>query len=310
VSAWFLPSASALVHSFIGATLCATSVGITARVLQDLGRSQTTEARIILGAAVIDDVLGLVILAVVSGVIAAADRGGSLSYGSVALILGKATAFLVGALAVGAFLTPKLFHLASKLRARGVLLAIGLTFCFLLSWVSGKIGLAPIVGAFAAGLVLEELHFRDFVERGESSLDAMIHPISGFLVPIFFVLMGMRTDLRSFSSSSVIGLAAMLTVAAVAGKQVCSLGVIGKGIDRLSIGIGMVPRGEVGLIFANIGLALTAKGERIVEPATYSALVVMVIVTTMITPPALKWSLGRGGKAKPPSDSDGTERSS
>ena len=186
--------------------------------------------------------------------------------------------------------------MAAKLRARGVLLAIGLTFCFLLSWVSGKIGLAPIVGAFAAGLVLEELHFRDFVERGESSLDAMIHPISGFLVPIFFVLMGMRTDLRSFGSSSVIGLAATLTVAAVAGKQVCSLGVIGKGIDRLSIGVGMVPRGEVGLIFANIGLALTAKGERIVEPATYSALVVMVIVTTMITPPALKWSLGRGGK--------------
>jgi Kef-type K+ transport system membrane component KefB len=296
VSAWLLPTASALVHSFVGATLCATSVGITARVLQDLGRSQTTEARIILGAAVIDDVLGLVILAVVSGVITAADRGGSLSYGAVGLILGKATAFLVGAVVVGAFLTPKLFRLASKLRARGVLLAIGLTFCFLLSWVSGKIGLAPIVGAFAAGLVLEELHFRDFVERGESSLDAMIHPISGFLVPIFFVLMGMRTDLRSFGSSSVIGLAATLTVAAVAGKQVCSLGVIGKGIDRLSIGVGMVPRGEVGLIFANIGLALTAKGERIVEPATYSALVVMVIVTTMITPPALKWSLGRGGK--------------
>jgi len=174
-----------------------------------------------------------------------------------------------------------------------VLLAIGLTFCFLLAWVSGKIGLAPIVGAFAAGLILEELHYRDFTDRGEHALDAMIHPISGFLVPVFFVLMGMRTDLHSFGNASVIGLAAMLTLAAVAGKQVCSLGAIGKGIDRLSVGIGMVPRGEVGLIFANIGLTLTARGERIIEPSTYSALVVMVIVTTMVTPPALKWSLGR-----------------
>jgi len=305
VSAWLLPGGSALVHAFIGATLTATSVGITARVLQDLGRSQTTEARIILGAAVIDDVLGLIILAVVSGVVVAADRGGALSYGAIGLIMGKATAFLVGSLVVGVLLTPKLFHLGARLRGRGVLLALGLTFCFLLSWVSGKIGLAPIVGAFAAGLILEELHYRDFTERGEHPLDVLIHPISGFLVPIFFVLMGMRTDLRSFGNTTVLGLAALLTVAAVAGKQICSLGVIGKGIDRISIGIGMVPRGEVGLIFANIGLALTARGERIIEPSTYSALVVMVIVTTMITPPVLKWSLGRGGKTRPPPESAG-----
>jgi Kef-type K+ transport system membrane component KefB len=308
VSAWLLPAASELVHAFIGATLSATSVGITARVLQDLGRSQSTEARIILGAAVIDDVLGLVILAVVSGIIMAADRGSSLSYVSVGFILGKATAFLAGSLVLGVFLTPRLFHYASRLRARGVLLAVGLTFCFLLSWVAGKIGLAPIVGAFAAGLILEELHYKDFVARGEHALDVMIHPISGFLVPIFFVLMGMRTDLRSFGSASVIGLAAMLTLAAVAGKQVCSFGALGKGLDRLSIGIGMVPRGEVGLIFANIGLALTARGERIIAPSTYSALVVMVIVTTMITPPALKWSLGRADRRGPGQGAGGAER--
>jgi Kef-type K+ transport system membrane component KefB len=293
VGAWLLPGSSVFVHAFLGATLSATSVGITARVLQDIDQSQSSEARIILGAAVIDDVLGLVILAVVTGIITAADRGGALSYGAIGLILGKATVFLVGSLIVGVLLSPRLFHGASKLRARGVLLAVGLAFCFFLAWLANVIGLAPIVGAFAAGLILEDLHYRDFVERGEHSLEELVHPIAGFLVPVFFVLMGMRTDLRSFSDPKIIGLAAALTVAAVVGKQACSLGAIGRGIDRLSVGIGMIPRGEVGLIFANMGLGLTVKGEHIIEPSTYSACVVMVIVTTMVTPPALKWSLGR-----------------
>lgn len=296
VGAWLLPGSSTFVHVFLGATLSATSVGITARVLQDLNRSQSTEARIILGAAVIDDVLGLVILAVVTGVITAADRGSALSYGAISLILVKTTGFLVGSLFLGVLLSPKLFHLASKLRARGVLLAVGLAFCFLLSWLANLIGLAPIVGAFAAGLILEDLHYRDFIERGEHSLKELIQPIAGFLVPIFFVLMGIRTELRSFADPKIIGLAAALTAAAIIGKQACSLGAIGRGIDRLSIGIGMIPRGEVGLIFANIGLSLVAKGERIIEASTYSACVVMVIVTTMVTPPALKWSFGRRKK--------------
>ncbi len=293
VGAWLLPQASAYVHAFLGATLTATSVGITARVLQDLGRSQSSEARVILGAAVIDDVLGLVILAVVSGVIAAANLGGTMSYASIGLIILKATVFLVGSLALGVVISPKLFSVASKLRTRGVLLATGLAFCFLLSWAASAIGLAPIVGAFAAGLILEDLHYRDFVDRGEHTLEELIHPISSFLVPIFFVLMGMRTDLRSFAQPGVLGLAAALTVVAILGKQACSLGVLGKGIDRLSVGIGMIPRGEVGLIFANMGLALSVRGERIVDQATFSAVVVMVIVTTMVTPPTLKWSLGR-----------------
>jgi Kef-type K+ transport system membrane component KefB len=174
-----------------------------------------------------------------------------------------------------------------------VLLAIGLAFCFLLSWLANLIGLAPIVGAFAAGLVLEQTHYRDFVERGEHELEELIHPISSFLVPVFFILMGMRTDLRTFAQPGVLGLAAALTVAAIIGKQACSLGVIGPGIDRLSVGLGMIPRGEVGLIFANIGLALSIGEEPVIDQATYSAVVVMVIVTTMVTPPALKWSLGR-----------------
>lgn len=293
VAAWLLPTHSSYVHAFLGAALTATSVGITARVLKDLGRSDTDEARIILGAAVIDDVMGLVVLAVVSGVITAADSGTSLSALDVGLMLGKAVAFLLGALVIGMRLSPRVFALASLLKARGVLLAVGLAFCFLLSWLASAIGLAPIVGAFAAGLVLEQVHYRDFVDRGEHQLEELVQPISQFLVPVFFVLMGMRTDLRAFGDLGVLGLAAALIAAAVLGKQACYFGVVGKGIDRLSVGIGMIPRGEVGLIFANIGASLTVRGEHIVDGATYSATVVMVIVTTMLTPPALKWSLQR-----------------
>lgn len=301
VGAWLLPHESAYVHAFLGATLCATSVGITARVLKDLNRSQGTEARIILGAAVIDDVLGLVILAVVAGAISATDQGGSLGVPAIALILVKALVFLVASLALGVAYSARLFSLSSRLRAQGVLLTLALAFCFLLSWLADLIGLAPIVGAFAAGLILEDLHYRDFVSRGEHRLEELLHPISSFLVPVFFVLMGLKTDLRAFLQPGVFGLAAALTVAAIAGKLACGLGVVGQKAHRLSIGIGMVPRGEVGLIFANMGLALTIAGDRVIDQATFSAIVVMVILTTLVTPPALKWSLDRA--ARPPKGS-------
>ncbi len=289
-----LPGHSTYVHAFLGATLTATSVGITARVLKDLGRSRAPEAKIILGAAVIDDVLGLMILAIVSGVITAADRGASLSAGSVIVILAKASLFLVGALALGPRVAPRLFRLASRLRASGLLLAVSLAFCFALSYLASVIGLAPIVGAFAAGLILERVHYAELSTRGEHQLEEQIRPISAFLVPVFFILMGVRVDLSTFAQPAILGLAAVITFVAILGKQACSLGAIGRGLDRLSIGIGMIPRGEVGLIFASIGATLTVAGERIVDPGTYSAIVIMVIVTTMATPPALKWSLTRG----------------
>lgn len=294
VGALLLPERSAYVHAFLGATLTATSVGITARVLQDLGRSKTAEARVIVGAAVIDDVLGLVILAVVGGVIAAADRGGSLSVGEVALVLGKAVVFLFGALVLGAYLSPRLFRIASHLNGRGVLLGTALIFCFGLSYIAAKVGLAPIVGAYAAGLIFDSVHVREFANRGEQQLERLVDPISSFLVPVFFVLMGMRVDLAAFANWHVLGFAALLTVAAIVGKQACALGTLDRSLDRLSIGIGMTPRGEVGLIFANIGLSLSVAGQPIVDEGIFSAVVIMVIVTTMSTPPALKWSLARG----------------
>jgi Kef-type K+ transport system membrane component KefB len=300
VGALLLPDHSPYVHAFLGATLTATSVGITARVLQDLGRSQSPEARVILGAAVIDDVLGLVILAVVSGVIVAADTGTALSLGSSLGIVARATAFLVGAIALGLVISPRLFRLSSHLLGRGVLLATALVFCFGLSYLAAAVGLAAIVGAYAAGLILEDVHFRDFTRRGERTLEDLLQPIGTFLVPVFFVLMGMRVDLAAFARVDVLGFALLLTLAAVAGKQTCALGAWDGGIDRLSIGIGMIPRGEVGLIFANIGLGLTVQGEPVVDAAIYSAVVIMVIVTTMVTPPALRWSLARGRKSANP----------
>jgi Kef-type K+ transport system membrane component KefB len=292
VGALLLPERSVYVHAFLGAMLTATSVGITARVLRDLDRSQTPEARVILGAAVIDDVLGLIILAVVGGIITAADTGRQLSSGQLYWIMGKSVLFLFGALVLGVKFSPRLFGVASRLRGRGVLLGTALIFCFIFSYLASAIGLAPIVGAYAAGLILEEVHFRDFTSKGERQLEHLVQPIGSFLVPIFFVLMGMHVDLTAFARAEVLGLAALLTVAAIAGKQACSLGARGR-LDRLSIGIGMIPRGEVGLIFANIGRGLSVAGERIVDTGIFSAVVIMVIVTTMVTPPALKWSLGR-----------------
>lgn len=293
VGALLLPQHSIYAHIFLGAVLTATSVGITARVLRDLGRAQSPEARVILGAAVIDDVLGLVILAVVAGVIAAADAGAAFSFADIIWVLAKATLFLVGALWLGLRVSPRLFGAAARLRGEGLLLSTALVFCFLLSWLAAVIGLAPIVGAYAAGLILEPVHYRDFTDKGEHPLEHLVRPIGSFLVPVFFVLIGMRVDLAAFARGDVIGLAALLTLAAIAGKQVCALGGLGAPLDRLSIGIGMIPRGEVGLIFANLGLGLVVKGERIIDQGVYSAVVIMVMLTTLVTPPALKWSLGR-----------------
>ena len=298
VSAYFLPDAATLTHIFIGAILCATSVGITARVFRDLGKLATREARIILGAAVIDDVLGLLILAVVSGAIRAAAVGGSLSGVDVGLIALKSIAFLIAAIAIGHLLMPRLLRGAGRLETRGVLLTLAISFCLFLAWAAAKVGLAPIVGAFAAGLILDEVHYKPSGGRVERDLHDLLQPVSTVLVPIFFVLMGLKVDLRLFARVDIIGFAAVLTIAAIAGKQICALGVVERGVNRLAVGLGMIPRGEVGLIFAGIGatLMLPSSGgmnEPVISPATFGAVVIMVIITTLITPPMLKWSLGR-----------------
>jgi Kef-type K+ transport system membrane component KefB len=293
VTALFLPESSGYVRAFVGATLCATSVGITARVLLDLGWIQSTEARIILGAAVIDDVEGLIILAIVSGIIAAASGGTTLSAAAIALIVIKAIVFLASALIIGRWISPWIFQVVSRLKVADLLLTTALGLCFGFAYLATIIGLAPIVGAFAAGIMLEEIHWRRFTERGEHSILELVKPLVGFLAPVFFVLMGASVDLATFANVSVLGFAAALTAAAIAGKQACGLGVLQKGLNRLSVGIGMIPRGEVGLIFAAIGSQLKIDGHPVIEPGTFSAVVIMVVFTTMITPPALKWSVVR-----------------
>jgi Kef-type K+ transport system membrane component KefB len=298
-AALFLPGSSPAVHAFLGATITATSVGISARVLKDMGRSQSPEARVILGAAVIDDVIGLVILSVATGI---AGSGGGFSFSAVGATVLKASLFLIGSVAIGAYLSPRLFALASRLQTNGVLLATGLGFCFFLSWLAGVMGLAPIVGAFAAGLILEEVHYHSFLDRGEHRIEELVAPIASFLVPIFFVLMGIRTDLRSFAEPGVLALAAALIAAAVLGKQACRWGVLGKGIDPLPVAIGMIPRGEVQLIFASAGLTLLFGGNSLITPSVFAAVVLTVIGTTLITPPLLKWSLERkSGQPRSPS---------
>ncbi|MEN9785293.1 MAG: hypothetical protein RLZZ299_557 [Pseudomonadota bacterium] len=293
VGAWLLPGAGLPAHLFLGAALSATSVGITARVLKDLGEGQAPEARIILGAAVLDDVLGLVVLAAVSGIVAAADRGVAVEAGPIAVIILKAVAFLGGALWIGSRVMPRVYRLAARLRGDGILLGVSVAFAFGMAWAAGVAGLAPIVGAFAAGLVLEGAMFEPFAARGEpQELEELVRPIGQVLAPVFFVVMGFHVELAVLADPAVLGLAGALTLAAVLGKQACMLAV-GPGLRRLAVGIGMVPRGEVGLIFAQMGLALHVGTRPVFDRATFSAVVVMVIATTLVTPPALAWALRR-----------------
>jgi Kef-type K+ transport system membrane component KefB len=304
VARLFLPDAPPLTQLFVGAAVTATSVAVTARVLRDLGRLQTPTARIILGAAVIDDVVGLAALAVMKGAVEASASGARLSAVGVALIAAKAAAFLVGAVFVGKLVVPQVFRGAGKLEGRGVLLALAVSICFAMAWAAAAVGLAAIIGAFAAGLLLEEAHFARLPYHTKHDLHELLQPVSQLLVPLFFVLVGLRVDLRVFAHPSVLAFASALTLAAILGKQACALGVFGRGANRLAVGLGMIPRGEVELIFAGLGATLlvtNAGGARepVVSPTTYGAIIVTVVATTLVTPPALKWAMARGRRDDP-----------
>jgi Kef-type K+ transport system membrane component KefB len=286
VSWLFFPRASVYAHLFVGAILCATSVGITARVLVDLGLTRTPEARLVLGAAVIDDVLGLILLAVVSGLVVAADAGATLGVASISWIALKALLFLGLSIPLGLWIAPRLFALAARLRAGGVLLAMSLAFCFLFAYAGTVAGLAPIVGAFAAGLVLEERHFQGLASKEAVSLEQTLKPLTSLLLPVFFVLIGMKVDARSFADPRLLAFAGVLLLAALAGKLACAL-VVRAPVDRWAVGLGMVPRGEVGFIFAGIGTTLSLGSQPLVPPLVFAASVLVVIVTTLLVPPLL-----------------------
>ena len=284
---WLLPEAGIPALLFLSATLCATSVGITARVLKDLGRVQGPEARIILGAAVIDDVLGLIILAVVVGIVATGEIQ-VLAIGQITLL---SVAFLGAVILLGDRLVRAAVPLFRALDRQHSKLLFPLALAFLMAWLSNQIGLATIVGAFAAGLILNEEHFASHAEA--RTVAESFEPLESIFVPIFFVLMGLQVNLAAFLNPATLLFTGAFIVAAILGKLVAGL-VAGKGIDRLSVGIGMIPRGEVGLIFASIG-----KTMGVVSAPIYAALVVVVMVTTLVTPPALKWSFGRRTTAEP-----------
>jgi len=268
----------AIVAIFVGATLTATSVGITARVLSDLERMHTAEARIIIGAAVIDDVLGIVILAVVAGL----ASGAAVGLFAISKIFVFAVGFLVLAVVAGNRFAPLLFDAVDRMRVRGVLLVTAFCFALGIAALADWAGSAMIIGAFAAGLVLSSTNqFDSVVEK--------IEPVADVFTPIFFVAVGAPVNVHLFIPGSadfdlavlVVGL--ILTAIAIVGKLVAGLAVRTAGISKLVVGVGMVPRGEVGLIFASIGLTAG-----ILSSAVYSAILIMVILSTFIVPPVLK----------------------
>ncbi len=269
---------------FIAATLAATSIGITANVLEELGQIDTREARIILGAAVGDDVLGLILLAIVSGIVVS----GSVDVAEIITVITVSVLFLSAAIYLGPAIVKVAARITSRLDVVEAKMFTSYLFVMVLAWMANLAGLATIIGAFAAGVVLQDSYFRHHENHNGGrvlSIRELIMPLEVILVPIFFILMGMQVKLETFMSWPVIVLAGGLLVAAVVGKIVSGFGA-DKSTNRLVIGIGMLPRGEVGLVFAAIGRTLG-----VVDDAMFSAIVLMVILTTLAAPPWLKASL-------------------
>ena len=282
---------------FIGACLCATSIGITAQVLEERGAAKTSEGRVILGAAVLDDVLGLLVLVFVSGMVTVAGTTGGLPWGTLARTLSLALGFLLMAFTAGRFVTPHLFHLADRFRSEQVLLPLGLGFAFLLAWLGSLAGLATIVGAYAAGLILEATHIKHLEEKELHSLQELLHPLVVSLSPIFFVLMGAKVDPTALLSPGTLLLAVVLATLGILGKFVAGYGA-GKGLRSAVIGWGMVPRGEVGLIFVAAGVHLKIGGQALLSPQVQAGVLGAILLTTIAGPIGLGHVLRQLREAK------------
>lgn len=275
VALFHIPAIPAI---FAGAALTATSIGITAKVLAEIQRLTSKEGQIIIGAAVLDDVLGIIVLAVVSSL----AKTGEIEISNILYLIVGATVFLIGAILLGRLLSPYFVALVDRLKTRGQLILPSLVFAFVLAYIGAAIQLEAILGAFAAGLVLAET-------EKHKELEEQVIPIADMLVPIFFVVVGARTDvsvLNPLDPANREGLiiATFLVVVAIIGKIVTGLAVFGQpDINRLAIGIGMIPRGEVGLVFAGVGSATGVLSESL-----NAAIIVMVILTTFLAPPLLR----------------------
>lgn len=272
-----------VVSVFLGASLTATSVAITARVLSDLGQLKSDESQVILGAAVIDDILGLILLTL-AGAMAA---GRKITLIGVGKTFGIAFGFVIFAIVAGSLLAPRLIALMTRLRVTRALFFTSIMFAFALAYLADLAGSAVFIGSFAAGLVLARTDRARDIERE-------VYPIAQFFIPIFFVAVGANVDLTQlnpFNQASrqflVIGL--LLTLVAIIGKLLAgSAAFAGRPLRRLVIGAGMIPRGEVGLIFAQVGLTAG-----LLSAGLYSSVALMVMVTTFVAPPLLRAMLPR-----------------
>jgi Kef-type K+ transport system membrane component KefB len=263
---------------FAGAALTATSIGITAKVLAEIGQLGSKEGQIIIGAAVLDDVLGIIVLAVVASLV----KTGEVQIVNVIYLIISAGAFLIGAILIGRFLSPYFVGLVNEMKTRGQVLLTALIFAFTLSYIATAIQLEAILGAFAAGLVLAETEKR-------KELEEQVIPVADILVPIFFVCVGAKTDLSVLnptvpSNREGLIIATFLILVAILGKVITGFTLFGQpDLNKLSIGVGMIPRGEVGLVFAGVGSASGALSE-----STEAAIIMMVILTTFVAPPLLR----------------------
>ena len=271
---------------FIAATLAATSIGISANVLKETGRTRSREGRIILGAAIGDDILGLILLAIISGVVVS----GSVKMVEVSTIIMVSILFLVAVIKLGPAIVRAAASIMSRLDIVEAKMFTSYLFVMVLAWLANLSGLATIIGAFAAGVVLSDSFFShsDKAHDGRVySIRELIMPLEVILVPIFFILMGIQVKFEAFLSWPVMTLAGGLIIAAVAGKLVSGFGASSPA-NKLVVGIGMLPRGEVGLVFAAIGRAIG-----VIDDSIFAAIVLMVFVTTVAAPPWLKVALSR-----------------
>lgn len=271
---------------FAGAALTATSIGITSKVLSEIGQLKSKEGQIIVGAAVIDDILGIIVLAVVASL----AKTGEVDVANVIYLIVSATVFLIGSILLGKFFNKSFVAIANVLQTRGNLIVPAFIFAFFMAFIGNAIHLEAILGAFAAGLVLDETDKR-------KELDEQVKPIADILVPIFFVTVGAKVDLGVLNplvpeNREGLIISTFLIGVAILGKIVTGWSVFGQsGINRLAIGIGMIPRGEVGLVFAAIG---TASG--VLDKPLQAAIIIMVILTTFLAPPFLRLTFGESQK--------------
>lgn len=297
VSSMFMPEdVDWYVHLFVGATLSATSVGITARVLKDLGKVEGSESKLVLGAAVVDDVLGLVILAFMLGVVRSVDAGGEAEISLVPiLVIGlKAVGFLAGSILMSRTIVMPVVALVEHARSQSVGRVLAVAYCFVMAALAELVGLANIVGAFAAGLVVDRALTKHFGDKEPvHRIEHAVEPISAVFVPVFFVYMGLRVEVSLFFFPAVLVFAALLSVTAVVSKMACAVGVLDRRLNRWAVAASMIPRGEVGLIFAGVGSSAMVSGTPLFSAETFSAIVAMVMVTTLVAPPMIATAFRR-----------------